>query len=241
MCIIWDEYEAGGGKGRQQWGVGGGAAPEAVHAALRDGSEYAGFMSKCACALGKGRECVGCLAVDLISMLCCTSQDSVSYAILSQALKPSLVMNLTLVLFQRLASPTLQQQHELLAVSWLVALEEAVSHDSIDFIDILATPCSKNVCLLALHAVMQYCFSMLLNQLPVETQPPPQSAPPPLLTPIEWRIVATALSLLEKFAADSHFKIFFSSAITQPMLFFLVRSPLPHRPLSPCSCVTVRA
>jgi hypothetical protein len=60
-------------------------------------------------------------------MLCCTSQDSVSYAILSQALKPSLVMNLTLVLFQRLASPTLQQQHERLAVSWLVALEEAVS------------------------------------------------------------------------------------------------------------------
>jgi hypothetical protein len=107
-----------------------------------------------------------------------------------------------------------------------VALEEIVCHDSIDFIDILATPCSKSVCLLALHAMMQYCFSMLLNQLPVETQPLPLSAPPPVLTSIEWQIVCAALSLLEKFAADSHFKIFFSSAITKPMLLFLVRTLL---------------
>ena len=100
-----------------------------------------------------------------------------------------------------------------------------VSYDSIDFIDILATPSSKSVCLLALHAIMQYCFSMLLNQLPVEAQPPPESAPCPVLSATEWRIVTLALSLLEKFAADSHFKIFFSSAITQPLLFFLVRAP----------------
>ena len=98
-------------------------------------------------------------------------------------------------------------------------------YDSIDFIDILATPCSKSVCVAALRTMMQYCFSMLLNQLPVETLPLSHSAPPPVLSAIEWRIVCTALSLLEKFAADSHFKIFFSSAITQPLLFFLVRAP----------------
>ncbi len=80
----------------------------------------AGFMTKCAAAVSKGKEHIGCLAVDLCSMLCCTSPESVSYAILSQALKPSLVMNLTLLLFQRLSSPTLQHQHERLAVSWLV-------------------------------------------------------------------------------------------------------------------------
>ena len=79
-----------------------------------------GFMSKCAASLSKGRECVGCLAVDLCSMLCCSSPESVSYTILSQALKPSLVMNLTLLLFQRLSSHTLQHAHERLAVSWLV-------------------------------------------------------------------------------------------------------------------------
>jgi hypothetical protein len=79
-----------------------------------------GFMNRCAAALGKGRECAGCLSVDICSMLCCTSSASVSYAIHSQALKPSLVMNLTLLLFQRLASPNLQHQHERLAVSWLV-------------------------------------------------------------------------------------------------------------------------
>jgi hypothetical protein len=79
-----------------------------------------GFMSKCAAVLSKDKECVGCVAVDLCSMLCCCSPESVSYAILSQALKPSLVMNLTLLLFQRLSSPTLQHEHERLAVSWLV-------------------------------------------------------------------------------------------------------------------------
>lgn len=101
-----------------------------------------------------------------------------------------------------------------------------MSYDNIDFIDILATPCSKSVCLLALRAMMQYCFSMLLNQLPVEIQSVSYSAPPPVLSPIEWRVVCTALSLLEKFAADSHFKMFFSSAVTQPMLLFLVCPPL---------------
>jgi hypothetical protein len=110
-------------------------------------------------------------------------------------------------------------------------LEEIVCYDSIDFIDILATPCSKSVCLLALHAMMQYTFSMLLNQLSVENQPLSYFAHPPVMSPIEWRIVCAALSLLEKFAADSHFKIFFSSAITQPMLLFLVRTPSPENPL----------
>lgn len=201
-----------------------------------------GAMSTVTSSLVKGGECCGCLAVDLCSMLCCASPESVSYAILSQALKPSLVMNLTLLVFQRLSSPTLNHEHERLALSWLVrrsnidvqshhfmslqvALEEIVSYDNIDFIDILATPCSKSVCLLALRAMMQYCFSMLLNQLPVENHPVSYSAPPPVLSPIEWRVVCTALSLLEKFASDSHFKMFFSSAVTQPMLLFLVRPP----------------
>ncbi len=115
-------------------------------------------------------------------------------------------------------------------------------YDSIDFIDILATPCSKSVCLRALRAMVQYCFSMLLNQLPVdqlnqlpinqlpvEPQPLPLCAPPPVLSSIEWRIVCTALSLLEKFAADSHFKTFFASAIAQPMLLFLVPPPFQCR------------
>ncbi len=101
-----------------------------------------------------------------------------------------------------------------------------VCYDNIDFIDILATPCSKSTCLRALRTMLHYCFSMLLNQLPVEAQPSPLFAPPPVMSAIEWRIVCTALSLLEKFAADSHFKTFFSSAITQPMLLFLVRAPI---------------
>ena len=90
------------------------------HAAQADGGGHVRFMSKCASAVGKGTECVGCLAVDLISMLCCSSPDSVSYAVLSHALKPSLVMTVTLALFQRLSAPALTQEHEFLAVSWLV-------------------------------------------------------------------------------------------------------------------------
>jgi hypothetical protein len=215
-----------------------------------------GLMSTATASLVKGGECCGCLAVDLCSMLCCASPESVSYAILSQALKPSLVMNLTLILFQRLSSPTLNHEHERLALSWLVrrsnvhlqslyfmslqvALEEIVSYDNIDFIDILATPCSKSVCLFALRAMMQYCFSMLLNQLPVEIQPVSYSAPPPVLSPIEWRVVCTALSLLEKFAADSHFKMFFSSAVTQPMLLFLVCPPFASSSIT-VLCITSR-
>jgi hypothetical protein len=115
------------------------------------------------------------------------------------------------------------QSHHFMSLQ--VALKEIVSHDNIDFIDILATPCSKSVCLLALRAMMQNYFSMLLNQLPVENQPVSYSAPPPVLSPIEWRVVCTALSLLEKFASDSHFKMFFSFAVTQPMLLVLVRPP----------------
>jgi hypothetical protein len=80
-----------------------------------------GFMKRCgAAAVPKGCECAGCLAVDICSLLCCSSPESVSYAILSHALKPSLVMHLTLVLFQRLSCPSLRHEHERLAVSWLV-------------------------------------------------------------------------------------------------------------------------
>ncbi len=78
-------------------------------------------MKRCGAALvPKGCECAGCLAVDICNLLCCSSPESVSYAILSHALKPSLVMHLTLVLFQRLSCPSLTHDHERLAVSWLV-------------------------------------------------------------------------------------------------------------------------
>ena len=87
---------------------------------LLPAADGAGFMSKCAVVVVKGAECAGCLAVDVCSMLCCASPECVSYAILSDALKPSLVMNLTLLVFQRLSSPALQPQHERLALSWLV-------------------------------------------------------------------------------------------------------------------------
>ena len=76
------------------------AAESLCSAAASAGAAPRGFMSKGAGMLSKGKDCVGCVAVDLCSLLCCSSPEGVSYAILSQALKPSLVMNLTLLLFQ---------------------------------------------------------------------------------------------------------------------------------------------
>jgi hypothetical protein len=100
-----------------------GAVP--LSTATASGSTPDGFMNRCAAAVvGKGCESAGCLAVDICSLLCCSSPESVSYAILSHALKPYLVMHLTLLLFQRLSSSSLKHEHERLAVSWLVGAHD---------------------------------------------------------------------------------------------------------------------